>query len=589
MNVRKNFVPLLFVGLCLVTVGSTPVLSASSEGGEHGGHAHEHGEQQADERSASDQPYDIHFSTHPKPKNIIPDQDKVELLFRVTHEGEPAENVDLSYRVHTPPENFWFRTDFPVVEGSQLVSGTVHLPTGNQVISMILPIRGTYTIKTTARGPEGTTSKTLQFDVSENPQEIINLSVFLVVLFLIGGVGGYFLSGQRTQSTPASWLFVVLAASVFSIVGSPRSAMAHGKGNWDPHKLEDQKGVTRFNENFEMDVKTFPEPVTVGEMLNVRYNVGKRDDAVHADGHGDHSQGHDSHAEETHAGHDEHTADGKRILAESHFVHSEGGLEMVKQTHWLNKGSGAINVQLFDGAPHYLVTRFYRPTEAYRPAGGHGHGTEDPDQHGRTSDSEEGATDEHGHEEGSGHEGHHRNGEDHDDHAELGPPPWEARFEFHLEPGQYQVKFQESGDPAMKWLLLSDEFQNPEIARRRFKKCASIGAGTTLPDDGKCHDLKLNPEGTRYQFEVSQAGRYRLYTEHLPREFDMTITHDGTVLKPERKFITGKGEYIGRSVNWVEVDAVQPPFDSIFKAMSTLLLAVGLGFFVGYKGPEWMG
>ncbi len=68
----------------------------------------------------------------------------------------------------------------------------------------------------------------------------------------------------------------------------------------------------------------------------------------------------------------------------------------------------------------------------------------------------------------------------------------------------------------------------------------------------------------------------------------MKLTKNDQVVEPNRRFVPGKGEYLGQTVKWVEVQAIQPPFDSIFKAMVTLLFVVLLGFYVGWKGPEWI-
>ncbi len=69
----------------------------------------------------------------------------------------------------------------------------------------------------------------------------------------------------------------------------------------------------------------------------------------------------------------------------------------------------------------------------------------------------------------------------------------------------------------------------------------------------------------------------------------MTVKHNGTMVEPVRKFITGKGEYLGRDVKKIKVNAIQPPVDAIFKSMITLLAVVALGFYVGYRGSNWIG
>ncbi|MFB6356248.1 MAG: hypothetical protein ABEJ65_07010, partial [bacterium] len=50
---------------------------------------HDHSTQQSTAEQKSSSPYKIHFKTHPSPKKIVPDKNKVELFFNVKHDGEP--------------------------------------------------------------------------------------------------------------------------------------------------------------------------------------------------------------------------------------------------------------------------------------------------------------------------------------------------------------------------------------------------------------------------------------------------------------------------------------------------------------------
>lgn len=512
--------------------------------------------------------YDIQFETHPDPEGIIPDDEPVELLFEVTEDGRPVRDVELSYRVYSPPEPFWFRTDFPVVEGTQLLSGTVVLPEGHQELSMVLPIRGEYRVKALARGPNGVTRESFSFSVGENPQEVVNFSIFLLVLFLIGGIAGYFLLGRSSNTRIASWGVVFLALAGFVVV-APEGVSAHGEGDWDPEELEQKKGTTTLQPETDLILRTFPQPVEVGEMLTLRYRVKLPKTEEHD--------------------HDHHGDRAERFRVDSHFVHSEGGLEMVTQSSWFRVEGGSIDVQLFDGAGHYLVSRFYRPVEEYPGSGEdkHAHG-EAPGATDKPVETDESA---HAHESREYDPGEHAEEAAGPDGPSLqGTNPWEAESRYLLEPGQYTVDFAESDDSSMKWVLLSGEKSRPaEMARRRWDSCESIKPETELGADGSCYDLTLKPDGTSYRLTVKKSGEYHLYTEHLPREFDLAIARNGEGLKPLRKFVTGKGEYLGQRVDWIRVQAVQPPFDSIFKAMVTLLIVVGVGFWFGSRGSGWIG
>ncbi len=586
MNKRLQTAGMLLIGILLLVGGiGSPTVAQEHDHEHDGGHAETPMESTPDA-------YSIDVSTHPAAADIVPDSDPVELMFNVTHDGEAAEEVELSYRVYAPAQPFWFRTDFPAVEGTQLLSGTVYLPEGSQTIQAILPIRGTYRVKAAVRGPEGTARETVRFPVSENPQEKVNLAILLVGLFLFGGIGGFFIGRTRVGSTVNGLFLAALLGAAGFALAQPAAVQAHGEGDWDPHVLEEQIGVETVSDRHQYEVEMFPQPVEVGDMLRVEYRVWEEspvhahEDQAHEEG-SDHAHANEANSDDEHehehaeeAGHEEHDhgtddqhdhADedggmeesshghGSKYLAESYFVHSEGGLGMVSQQTWLREGEGTIQVQLFDGAPHYLVTRFYRPTERYGAAGGHGH------DHAHGEETEE------------------------SDHEEEGTPPWEAELVVELEEGSHRIQFQQSGDPSMNWLLLpagTDHVE--ETARSRMESCESVDAGSTVPSEPQCFNLALNPDGTSFTFDVEEPGRYRLFTQHLPREFNLTIEDpDGSVVQPERQFITGMGEYLGRHVTTVPVQPIQPPLDSIVKSMLTLLAVVGLGTLVGYKGAGW--
>lgn len=161
---------------------------------------------------------------------------------------------------------------------------------------------------------------------------------------------------------------------------------------------------------------------------------------------------------------------------------------------------------------------------------------------------------------------------------------------YALRPGEYEVVFEESSDPAMRWLLLPASVERPrQLAAERMKRCRRVEPGNEWSGDDACYELALNPQGTTHRLNVGRGGDYVLFTQHLPREFDMTLKRNGEVVAPSRKFITGRGEYLGRSVEWVELNAIQPPLDDIVKGMLTLLGVVALGFLIGYVGPRWIG
>lgn len=476
--------------------------------------------------------YEIAVVTHPEPSAIVPDQDLVELRVRVTRGGEPARDVDLSYRLYAPPRTFWFSTDFPVVEGTPLLDGTVTLPAGVHETAMVLPIRGPYRFETRVEGPRGSASKTVRFDVNENPREKGYLAVFLGVLLLIGAAAGYLVSRASTPPGPAGLMVGLLSLGLMTAAG-PTAVHAHGAGDWDPETLREETGFHGTTGERVLDVDLFPRPVRVGELLSVRLRVRSPGDPDRAHDHPD-----------------------AVVRADARFVHAEGGLEMIRQAVFLEEGRARFDVQLFDGAPHYLVVDLYRVSDPAPAGHDHEHGE---DTHGETAADE---------------------------------APWEEMGLYTLREGEHTVRFRASSDPSMKWVLVKAAGDHPdERARQWFgTECPSVQAGGRIDTRSPCVVLALNPDGTRYDLDVDASGRYRLYTQHVPDEFDMTLRDpDGDTVTARRRVRPGKGEYLGRLVRRVGVRPVSPPIDDIVKSMLTLMGVVLAGFLGGYYLPRWLG
>lgn len=516
----------IIVSLALVT-GLFAVTLPAVAGGNHG----------ADQEHTTNGPYEISLTTHPSAEKIVPDDETVETILNVTKNGSPVESATLSYRLDAPPKTFWFGTEFPIVEGSALLQGTVNVTDGTQLFDLVYPIRGNYTLRATVSGPEGTSQKKFTIPVSGNFQEKINLTIFLLVLFLIGALGGYFLTTGRSGRQAATVLGLV-GLGVFLM--QPSGALAHGKGSYDPHALEKRIGTSGYTDDYDLSIRTFPQPVKVGEMLDVTYEVN----ATKSDGHGQH---------------DHHGRESSEFRAEVKFIHTKGGKKFVGQPVPLHDGRANFQVQLFDGAPHYMLTKVYRAIGS-------------PDHHGNhavegSDHTEKTKSDDHGHGHGVS-------------------KPWEWQGQLDLPAGTYTIKFGESGDPAMKWLLLpvGRDHREEYAAKTLTSSCESLSSGTSIAADDVCYNLKLNDDGSTHKLTVEDGGTFRLFTQHLPAEFNMTIENGaGKTMTVDREFYPGKGELILTDVRKVDVQPVQPPVDDIVKIMLTLLGVIGLGFLAGWR------
>jgi G3E family GTPase len=119
--------------------------------------------------------------------------------------------------------------------------------------------------------------------------------------------------------------------------------------------------------------------------------------------------------------------------------------------------------------------------------------------------------------------------------------PFEWSGEFELPAGEHLLTLQEGPDPSMQIVLLPGK---PDIdpARTLAQKVAvelfsgeSVGvvAGGWLKPALQLQELQLKPSGpTEFRLQVSEAGRYRMFTQHGPEEFGMTLTVGGVVQAP---------------------------------------------------------
>ncbi|MBD0304762.1 MAG: hypothetical protein ICV85_22160, partial [Tolypothrix sp. T3-bin4] len=58
--------------------------------------------------------------------------------------SQPLENAKIRLQIFTPSRNPWFPTDFPMVEGTELLNMEAVAPKGELQIQQMLPIRGRY-------------------------------------------------------------------------------------------------------------------------------------------------------------------------------------------------------------------------------------------------------------------------------------------------------------------------------------------------------------------------------------------------------------------------------------------------------------
>jgi hypothetical protein len=110
--------------------------------------------------------------------------------------------------------------------------------------------------------------------------------------------------------------------------------------------------------------------------------------------------------------------------------------------------------------------------------------------------------------------------------------PFEWAGAFELAAGDYSLNLQEGPDPSIEALvcqvLPEDQLDPLQAAERVFTRfSAAAGAqspGAIVTPSLKVHQLEL-PEtgGSQFTVRIPEAGRYWLFTEHLPSEFSLQL------------------------------------------------------------------
>lgn len=138
-------------------------------------------------------PYEAEATAPPSPVRLT--------LQAVDATGQPLENAKFRLQILTPPKNPWFPTDFPIVEGTELLNIEAVAAKGELQIQQMLPIRGNYQllVNVTPIVANAFTpiEQTLTFSVSEGWVKYRNFGILAVILLTVGLAGGLVLGGQQ--------------------------------------------------------------------------------------------------------------------------------------------------------------------------------------------------------------------------------------------------------------------------------------------------------------------------------------------------------------------------------------------------------
>jgi G3E family GTPase len=120
--------------------------------------------------------------------------------------------------------------------------------------------------------------------------------------------------------------------------------------------------------------------------------------------------------------------------------------------------------------------------------------------------------------------------------------PFEWGGVYHLEVGEYRFHFKPGADREMDFVLFpiasgsDDEF---EIARRHASDCFTGESRKIIGGDRVTPSLELQSfvfgrDGGNYTLQVSTTDQYAFFTQHVPAEFAMKLTRDGSGVEPKR-------------------------------------------------------
>jgi hypothetical protein len=201
----------------------------------------------------------VHLSTEPPLSEILPFEAEATVpsspvrltLQAVDAAGKPLENAKIRLSILTPPRNPWFPTDFPIVEGTELLDIEGMAPKGELEIQQMLPIRGNYqllvSVNPITANAFAPIQQTLTLAVPENWVKYRNFGILAVILLAVGLGGGLVLGGKQDiqpgEIAPErvrillSGAIVVAIASLLIINITAERADSHTQGH-SSQKLE---------------------------------------------------------------------------------------------------------------------------------------------------------------------------------------------------------------------------------------------------------------------------------------------------------------------------------------------------------------
>ena len=145
----------------------------------------------------------VQVQTEPALSQVIPNESSIRIALQaVDPKGQPLSNVRFGLQLSTPAKTPWFTSDFPIVEGTQLLELNAKASSGKLEFEQVMPIRGNYLLKVQVApltaGAFKPFEQSLQLSVPERSVKYRNAAILIGILTLAGISSGWILGGNQT-------------------------------------------------------------------------------------------------------------------------------------------------------------------------------------------------------------------------------------------------------------------------------------------------------------------------------------------------------------------------------------------------------
>jgi hypothetical protein len=168
----------------------------------------------------------VQFQTFPSLDQLRPFSEAATMIVEVTRrDGTPLENGWVQVRLDAPPPGRFFSTDFPFVEGSQLLDMRLPIHQGRVRWQYVFPIRGQYRMIVGAVTADNSKADGVFYlIIRENDKKWIFLGLFTIGLFFLGAVAGRLFTSSHLILKRYIWFWVLL--SIFCSVSWEKAGSA---------------------------------------------------------------------------------------------------------------------------------------------------------------------------------------------------------------------------------------------------------------------------------------------------------------------------------------------------------------------------